>query len=135
GGSSLVPPPHFGAASSTGDGVERLPMRRDEDLETGVVGPPADRALRHGRLTYSAGGGRYLRQNPHFAACLTHSGGLRYHSVPVGRGTAPASLCHARPESGSSMPTVNQLVRKGRVAPKRDVKTPALRGEPQNRGV
>ena len=33
------------------------------------------------------------------------------------------------------MPTVNQLVRKGRQAPKAKVKTPALRGAPQKRGV
>src|ERR687888_748764 len=33
------------------------------------------------------------------------------------------------------MPTVNQLVRKGRVAPKSKTKTPALRGAPQKRGV
>ena len=33
------------------------------------------------------------------------------------------------------MPTVNQLVRKGRTAPKPRVKTPALRGAPQKRGV
>jgi small subunit ribosomal protein S12 len=33
------------------------------------------------------------------------------------------------------MPTVNQLVRKGRQAPKSKVKTPALRGAPQKRGV
>ena len=33
------------------------------------------------------------------------------------------------------MPTVNQLVRKGRKAPKTKVKTPALRGAPQKRGV
>ncbi len=33
------------------------------------------------------------------------------------------------------MPTVNQLVRKGRSAPKPRTKTPALRGAPQKRGV
>ena len=33
------------------------------------------------------------------------------------------------------MPTVNQLVRKGRVKPKSKIKTPALRGAPQKRGV
>ena len=33
------------------------------------------------------------------------------------------------------MPTVNQLVRKGRKSPKAKVKTPALRGAPQKRGV
>ena len=33
------------------------------------------------------------------------------------------------------MPTVNQLVRKGREAPKAKMKTPALRGAPQKRGV
>jgi len=33
------------------------------------------------------------------------------------------------------VPTVNQLVRKGRKAPKTKVKTPALRGAPQKRGV
>jgi small subunit ribosomal protein S12 len=33
------------------------------------------------------------------------------------------------------VPTVNQLVRKGRKSPKAKVKTPALRGAPQKRGV
>ena len=33
------------------------------------------------------------------------------------------------------MPTVNQLVRKGRKAPRAKTKTPALRGAPQKRGV
>ena len=33
------------------------------------------------------------------------------------------------------MPTVNQLVRKGRVSAKAKVKTPALDGAPQRRGV
>jgi small subunit ribosomal protein S12 len=33
------------------------------------------------------------------------------------------------------LPTVNQLVRKGRSAPKAKTKTPALRGAPQKRGV
>lgn len=33
------------------------------------------------------------------------------------------------------MPTVNQLVRKGRQSVKKKVKTPALRGCPQKRGV
>src|SRR6187455_806068 len=48
----------------------------------------------------------------------------------------PASLCCVRtPLSKEHMPTVNQLVRKGRVAPKAKVKTPALRGAPQKRGV
>jgi small subunit ribosomal protein S12 len=33
------------------------------------------------------------------------------------------------------VPTVNQLVRKGRTTPKTKIKTPALRGAPQKRGV
>jgi small subunit ribosomal protein S12 len=33
------------------------------------------------------------------------------------------------------VPTVNQLVRKGRTAPAQKTKTPALRGAPQKRGV
>jgi len=33
------------------------------------------------------------------------------------------------------VPTVNQLVRKGRTTPKTKTKTPALRGAPQKRGV
>jgi len=33
------------------------------------------------------------------------------------------------------VPTVNQLVRKGRTAPKSRTKTPALQGAPQRRGV
>jgi small subunit ribosomal protein S12 len=34
-----------------------------------------------------------------------------------------------------ALPTANQLVRKGRQAPKSKTKTPALRGAPQKRGV
>ena len=33
------------------------------------------------------------------------------------------------------MPTINQLVRKGRAKPKKKVKTPALQAAPQKRGV
>ena len=33
------------------------------------------------------------------------------------------------------MPTINQLIRKGRQKPKKKVKTPALQGAPQKRGV
>jgi small subunit ribosomal protein S12 len=33
------------------------------------------------------------------------------------------------------MPTINQLVRKGRSKPKKKAKTPALQGAPQRRGV
>ena len=47
-------------------------------------------------------------------------------SRPVGR-----FLC----VKGDDLPTVNQLVRKGRSAPKAKTKTPALRGAPQKRGV
>src|SRR5205085_10747460 len=50
-----------------------------------------------------------------------------------------ASLCCVRtPSPGvvrSRMPTVNQLVRDPRTAPKAKRKTPALRGAPQKRGV
>src|SRR5207245_10870050 len=61
---------------------------------------------------------------------------LRYHCRPVGRVCEPRQplLCQ-KPKRRESMPTVNQLVRKGRVAPKAKTKTPALRGAPQKRGV
>src|SRR5437016_12930094 len=48
------------------------------------------------------------------------------------------SLCDFAPFSGVDarpMPTVNQLVRKGRKTPKAKTKTPALAGSPQKRGV
>jgi small subunit ribosomal protein S12 len=38
-------------------------------------------------------------------------------------------------EGRHALPTVNQLVRKGRQAPGQKTKTPALRGAPQKRGV
>src|SRR5438034_7820865 len=65
----------------------------------------------------------------------------------VGGGCRPAGLCCVQALSlmvgtarGANVeefpiPTVNQLVRKGRTAPKAKVKTPALRGAPQKRGV
>src|SRR6185312_2392914 len=61
---------------------------------------------------------------------------LRYHSAPGWRWRCPAGLCCVqarKPSGGVPIPTVNQLVRKGRTAAK--VKTPALRGAPQKRGV
>ena len=68
-------------------------------------------------------------------ARLTQALGVRYHPHLVGRGPAPADLCCVNAQTKGQMPTVNQLVRKGRVAPKAKVKTPALRGAPQKRGV
>jgi small subunit ribosomal protein S12 len=55
---------------------------------------------------------------------------------PVGRACArPTVVVWRDKSSGGSLPTVNQLVRKGRVTPKAKTKTPALRGAPQKRGV
>ena len=55
-----------------------------------------------------------------------------------GMGCALPAFCCVyacfRPER-SSVPTVNQLVRKGRRPPTTKTKTPALRGAPQKRGV
>ena len=62
---------------------------------------------------------------------LPSSPGLAAVSGPAG----PVCCVHARPSGGVPIPTVNQLVRKGRTAPKAKVKTPALRGAPQKRGV
>jgi small subunit ribosomal protein S12 len=61
---------------------------------------------------------------------------IRYHPSSGWRGHRPSRplLC----EKGlfrRYMPTVNQLVRKGRTAPKGKTKTPALAGAPQKRGV
>jgi small subunit ribosomal protein S12 len=51
-----------------------------------------------------------------------------------GRTPRPTFVLSRKPSKGV-MPTVNQLVRKGRVTPKSKTKTPALRGAPQKRGV
>ena len=40
-----------------------------------------------------------------------------------------------RPPEGRRMPTISQLVRKGRQALRKKTKAPALRGAPQKRGV
>jgi small subunit ribosomal protein S12 len=53
------------------------------------------------------------------------------HSVPAGALIGKPSTC----SRSQRVPTVNQLVRKGRVTPKVKTKTPALRGAPQKRGV
>jgi small subunit ribosomal protein S12 len=42
-------------------------------------------------------------------------------------------LCHF--ENGGNMPTINQLVRNGRKKVEKKTKTPALKGNPQKRGV
>jgi small subunit ribosomal protein S12 len=49
----------------------------------------------------------------------------------------PGRFCPSRPSlyERTRLPTVNQLVRKGRKAAKAKTKTPALAGAPQKRGV
>src|SRR5262249_7374768 len=61
---------------------------------------------------------------------------VRYHASSGWQGQRPRRplLCEKR-QTGGAVPTVNQLVRKGRVTAKAKVKTPALAGAPQKRGV
>jgi small subunit ribosomal protein S12 len=61
---------------------------------------------------------------------------IRYHASSGWQGQRPRRplLCE-KGQIGGSLPTVNQLVRKGRVTAKAKVKTPALAGAPQKRGV
>ena len=55
---------------------------------------------------------------------------------PVGRACGPADRCCVKRDfPGGQLPTVNQLVRKGRALQKGKTKTPALGGAPQKRGV
>src|SRR3989475_6735972 len=61
---------------------------------------------------------------------------FRYHASSGWQGHRPRRplLCENR-LSRRFMPTVNQLVRKGRALQKGKTKTPALKGSPQRRGV
>jgi small subunit ribosomal protein S12 len=63
--------------------------------------------------------------------CCYHAGRVRHGLVRAGL------LLRLLPieRRTHALPTVNQLVRKGRQAPKAKTKTPALRGAPQKRGV
>jgi len=65
---------------------------------------------------------------------LTLAERVRYHRRGVGGDTSPPFVV-SEGESAPPMPTVSQLVRRGRVSPKARTKTPALRGAPQKRGV
>ena len=64
---------------------------------------------------------------------------FRYHAQPVPwepRAPRAIRLYTTRKKKLSlSMPTVNQLIRKGRTSKKAKTKTPALAGAPQKRGV
>src|SRR6266511_1207620 len=61
---------------------------------------------------------------------------FRYHGSSGWQGHGPADLCCVKGTiPGGSLPTVNQLVRKGRTLQKGKTKTPALGGAPQERGV
>ena len=64
-----------------------------------------------------------------------HGGALRHsastlHSEP---GTVPSR--DLKPKGNHQVPTINQLVRKGRQDKVSKTKTPALKGSPQRRGV
>jgi small subunit ribosomal protein S12 len=58
-----------------------------------------------------------------------------YHGPPAAAllGAAPQLPIH--PERGRGLPTIAQLVRKGRQSKQSKTKTPALKGAPQRRGV
>src|SRR5882757_4686096 len=56
-------------------------------------------------------------------------------SCPADRFVATATFFVEKERRKDLMPTVNQLVRKGRKAPQAKTKTPALAGAPQKRGV
>ena len=64
---------------------------------------------------------------------MAGSGRVRYHAA----GRLAGVSCPSRPSlyERTHLPTVNQLVRKGRKAAKAKTKTPALAGAPQKRGV
>src|SRR3954469_18413404 len=73
----------------------------------------------------------------------TVPGGQNRERPPSGAGTqsitSRATHSRARPSAGRRsrppMPTINQLVRKGREDKVEKTKTPALKGSPQRRGV
>ena len=65
---------------------------------------------------------------------LRSEAGFRYHSS-LGWQAPPADFLLCQNLLREHMPTVNQLVRKGRRAPKSKNKRPALTGAPQKRGV
>jgi small subunit ribosomal protein S12 len=58
---------------------------------------------------------------------------LGYYASPVRLGPRPAGLLSVT--TLFFMPTVNQLIRKGRTSKRDKTKTPALQGAPQKRGV
>src|SRR5204863_7516735 len=68
------------------------------------------------------------------AVCGGHKLSLPFRFGWQGNCPPPAFVVSGTIPLGA-MPTVNQLVRKGRTAPKAKAKTPALRGAPQKRGV
>ena len=60
-----------------------------------------------------------------------HGGGAP--DIPRSRGTV--AVASDQTSKGTRLPTINQLVRKGRQDKTTKVKTPALKGSPQRRGV
>jgi len=70
---------------------------------------------------------------------LTLETAVRYHALRGWQGSVLADLLCVKAllerSEAFHVPTVNQLIRKPRTAPKAKTKTPALRGAPQKRGV
>jgi small subunit ribosomal protein S12 len=79
-------------------------------------------------------GAYWMRYSPG-SGCLTLVARFRYHPLSGWPGRAPCQpfSCDLVTEFG--LPTIQQLVRKGRKSPTAKTKTPALRGAPQKRGV
>src|SRR4051812_3264675 len=74
--------------------------------------------------------------------------GLKHHKLPDGRSVGFCSILRrrdvcarcgkrefARPDTGVLVPTISQLVRKGREKVEWKTKSPALQNSPQKRGV
>jgi small subunit ribosomal protein S12 len=92
-----------------------------------ILVPGLARAL--ARAQFSAPRGLHLRR-----AVTGRRGGGAGDTPDLG-GASDRTTCSDSEEDGDAVPTIQQLVRKGREDKVEKTKTPALKGSPQRRGV
>src|SRR6478736_5560519 len=99
------------------------------DVSARALRTRPSRVQRPTAATDHRAGGRWLRATPLRRGC-------RVRSAPeASTTTAGDRPGTAREDNGDVVPTIQQLVRKGRTSKVGKSKTPALKGSPQRRGV
>jgi hypothetical protein len=97
-----VPAPRLGGTLSAGDGVERLLVRRHDDLNAAVIRLPADGTLEHGRSRISRAAD--MRQEAGYSESCVRMSPARPAATPARAAQTPATPAPPRRKPAKQTP-------------------------------